>query len=203
MDLLQAQNYLPNERTVTAKSSAVIVLVVSGTGNRHHCLLLRRTNSIQFYPGDWCLPGGRKDYVDPDLLATAWRELVEETGITKQQCQLICQLDDFYTGHGELVRPFIVTLTQSAFDVAFKLQKSEVAEGYQLACEALESFSPDSPPRQSSTRSPTYHLRFETTSGTEYVWGLTASILAHAYNILNNCDMVIDYGIDYCVSNGH
>jgi 8-oxo-dGTP pyrophosphatase MutT (NUDIX family) len=202
MNLFKAGHYQPRTRTVTAKPSAVIVLIVGGADSDCHYLLLRRTKDVRSYPGDWCLPGGRKDPGERDLLATAWRELEEETAITRQQCQLLCQLDDFYNGKGELVRPFIVTVDQASFEAAFSPQESEVVEARLLACEKLSEFALGSPPNYRSTRNPAYHLRFDGPAGEEYVWGLTASILAHAHNIINGNAMPIDYGINYYISNG-
>jgi len=201
MNMHQASHYKPRIRTVTAKSSAVIVLIIVGEDNSHHYLLLRRTQSMNSYPGDWCLPGGRMEAFEDDLLATAWRELEEETSITQQQCRLICQLDDFYNGKGELVRPFIVTLNKATFDKGFTPQTSEVIEAHLLACCDLAELAPGSPPKRRSTRDPAYHVQFDSLAGKEYLWGLTASILAHAHNILSSSTMPIDHGIKYYTSN--
>lgn len=202
MNLFKAGDYQPHTRAVTAKPSAVIVLIVVSENSNCHFLLLRRTKAVKSYPGDWCLPGGRKDLDEVDLLETAWRELEEETAITRQQCRLFCQLDDFYNGNGELVRPFIITVDKAPFEAVFSLQETEVVEARLLACDKLNEIALGSPPNCQSTRNPAYYLRFDS-PGEEYIWGLTASILAHAHNIIHGNTIPIDYGINYYIRNGY
>lgn len=58
------------------------VAIVRARTPEDSILLLRRTERDDDpWSGHWCLPGGRRDPVDPDLLQTALRELREECGI--------------------------------------------------------------------------------------------------------------------------
>lgn len=79
------------------------------------------------WSGHVALPGGREDEADADLLDTARRELVEETGIALPRSACVGRLDDLHPRAAHLpsivVTPFVAWLTE----------RPDVRENYELA----------------------------------------------------------------------
>lgn len=81
-------------------------------------LLIRRADREgDPWSGHLALPGGRRDAGDVDLLATAIRETVEETGVPLERDWCRLQLDDLVPRIQVLppimVRPFVFLLTEA------------------------------------------------------------------------------------------
>lgn len=73
-------------------------------------LLIRRPiRAADPWSGQWALPGGRRDPVDADLLATARRELAEEVGLALDAdgwTPFAVQVAGLHRGLGVPVAPF-------------------------------------------------------------------------------------------------
>jgi 8-oxo-dGTP pyrophosphatase MutT (NUDIX family) len=186
----------------TAKSSAIVIVIIEDDCQQYQFLLLCRPTKMNSYPGDWCLPGGRFEKSDQSLEQTAWRELQEETNISKQQCQMVAQLNDFYSGKGELVRPFVIAIKQQDFEQAFEENSAEVLKSRVLCLSSIRNMIEGIPPDKKSTREPAYYLSFLQKDSLQYAWGLTAGILVHLNNIIHQQDLPIDYGVRYCIKQG-
>ncbi len=148
-------------------------------------LLTRRQAGLRHYANDWCLPGGRQEPQDASLLVCAWREFSEETGIPADCGTLLGELDDFYNGKGELVRPFVCALPESALQAHLRLQASEAVEYALPALSSLAGIAEDAAGQFPSARRPAYLLEIhEQGISKGHVWGLTASILLHFRDVL-------------------
>ena len=86
-------------------TAAVAVIECQGA-----ILLIRRSERLgDPWSGHWALPGGRRDPQDPDLLATARRELAEEVGLVLPATgwrPLAPQIAGQYRGQGVAVAPY-------------------------------------------------------------------------------------------------
>ena len=80
-------------------------------------LLIRRADRIgDPWSGHMALPGGRREEVDPDLVATAVRETAEEVGLALGPADLLGSLDDVIPRTPVLppiaVRPYVFSLAE-------------------------------------------------------------------------------------------
>jgi 8-oxo-dGTP pyrophosphatase MutT (NUDIX family) len=140
-------------------------------------LLIRRAVSERDpWSGQMGLPGGRRDPGDPDLLATAVRETMEELGLDLGATELLGVLDDLVPTTPVLppliVRPHVFALPglPAAFRLSAEVQyvrwaalgelrRPEVYRPYHLEHGGV------------SLVRPAYHL------GNDVVWGMTERIL--------------------------
>lgn len=105
----------PREEPDPGLTRAAVAVVLVPSPDR--LLLIRRAE----HPGDpWSghigLPGGRHDPADPDLVATAMRETLEEVALDLAAADLIGALDDLAPRNPTLpplmVRPFVFRLPE-------------------------------------------------------------------------------------------
>jgi 8-oxo-dGTP pyrophosphatase MutT (NUDIX family) len=104
----------PDEARTGALHAAVSVLLHAPDGRSPEIFFIERAvREGDPWSGQMAFPGGRRDPADPDLLATAARETLEEVGI--EVAAPIGRLDDLYgtrrTGAPSVVvSPFVFTL---------------------------------------------------------------------------------------------
>lgn len=93
------------------EAAVALVLVPDLDGDVALLFIRRSEHPADPWSGQIALPGGRRDGADPDLLATAMRETVEETGIRLEHRHLVGELDDLSPVSPHLppivVRPFV------------------------------------------------------------------------------------------------
>jgi 8-oxo-dGTP pyrophosphatase MutT (NUDIX family) len=95
------------------RPEAAVALLLIARPDR--LLLIRRADRIgDPWSGQLALPGGRREVIDEDLLATAIRETREETGLLLDRSWHVATLDDLaprtLTLPPILVRPFVFRL---------------------------------------------------------------------------------------------
>jgi glyoxylase-like metal-dependent hydrolase (beta-lactamase superfamily II)/8-oxo-dGTP pyrophosphatase MutT (NUDIX family) len=66
---------------VSTPTPAAVTILHRGSDDTLEVFWVRRADELAFLGGFWAFPGGRKDERDRDLIATAARELREETGV--------------------------------------------------------------------------------------------------------------------------
>jgi len=104
----------PNRSGEPPVLAAVAVIVAPGPES---VLLIRRAERADDpWSGHMGLPGGRQDPADPDLLATAMRETVEEVGYELTSEGLLGSLDDVWPRSPAprliVVRPFVFAVAE-------------------------------------------------------------------------------------------
>jgi 8-oxo-dGTP pyrophosphatase MutT (NUDIX family) len=82
---------------------AVCVTEIAGTPS---LLLTRRTRKLSAHPGQWALPGGRRDHGET-AVDGALRELAEEVGLQLGTGAVLGLLDDFVTRSGYVMTPVV------------------------------------------------------------------------------------------------
>jgi len=190
--LITTQHTLSDSATIYPQAAAVVLLIVRG--REQHLLLTKRSATLRVCPNDWCFPGGKHDTADGDLLATAWRELYEETHLSAALCQPMLQLDDFFMAQRCLVRPYVMSINEAHFLHHFQPQENELSDSHLLPLTDLDNIVAGTPAGTTLTRDPAYQLSFWCSGQHHWIWGLTATLLACLANILNQRNFPIDKG---------
>jgi 8-oxo-dGTP pyrophosphatase MutT (NUDIX family) len=102
--------------------AAVFVLLIDrpyGTS----ILLVKRSSKVSTHKGEICFPGGKEENSDKSLLNTAFRELKEEIGVSRDSVNLICSLTPEITRTGYVIIPFVGHLLD---DSSIKPDMSEI-----------------------------------------------------------------------------
>jgi len=111
-DRLNARSPRRGAKPHAREAAVAAILAPGGASGGWDVLMIRRAErSDDPWSGQMALPGGRKDPLDADLLATAVRETAEETAVALSGGQLLGELDDVEpsTPHlpDILIRPFV------------------------------------------------------------------------------------------------
>ena len=162
-----------------------VVLVPTQGGEAHgglEVLLIRRAERQDDpWSGHMAFPGGRRDPADADLLATAVREVAEETGVVLRAPDLLGELDDVEPKTPALppivIRPFLFGLdTRPAVIPSGEVAGHLWVPLAQLAAAATEEeIVIRGTPRQMRG----YRL------GENLVWGLTERIITPLLELLS------------------
>ena len=88
--------------------ASAVLLLFAVTGSGVDVLLLERASTLRSHAGQVAFPGGARDPPDADIVATALREAVEETGLDPQGVQILGTLPELYIApSGFLVTPVL------------------------------------------------------------------------------------------------
>jgi len=149
------------------------VLADCGTGEPDILLIKRAQRDDDPWSGQMAFPGGRRESLDGDLIETASRETLEETGIELHNAEVLGQLDDIRPlGPGLprlVVRPFVFLVAD----------KPEVVPNEEVDLHLWVRFS-DLPQQASSSQVTVADTVINVPAflvGPHVVWGLTERIL--------------------------
>jgi 8-oxo-dGTP pyrophosphatase MutT (NUDIX family) len=148
-------------------------------------LIIRRADRAgDPWSGQMGLPGGRRDPLDSDLLATARRETLEEVGVPLESSRMLGPLDDVAprmpVPRRVLVRPYVFALPQRpALTLSEEVAEAIWAEVAELR--RAETYREIRLLLRGEERSfPAYHL------GPYAVWGLTERIITPMLQLLDS-----------------
>ena len=153
---------------------AAVALVIAPSPDS--LLLIRRAEREgDPWSGHMALPGGRREESDPDLLATAIREVSEEVGVSLERDQLVSALDDVIPRTPSLppvaVRPYLFQISTRP-TLSFN---AEVSDTVWVPVDVLldpGTYRNVTLELRGETRDfPAYHLQ------DAFVWGMTERIL--------------------------
>lgn len=93
------------DRPDLKQASVAVCILADNAGDT--LLITRRARGLRNHPGQWALPGGRRD-AGESVEDAALRELAEETGLEAGPESVLGVLDDYATRSGYLMTPVVV-----------------------------------------------------------------------------------------------
>ncbi|TYR80478.1 CoA pyrophosphatase [Priestia megaterium] len=168
--------------------------------NELHVLFEVRSQNLRRQPGEICFPGGRIEEGDSTPEQAAKRETAEELGILTEQIMNVQPLDYMVSQFGTIIYPYVGFLDEK---LELRPNPSEVAEVFTVPLSFFKNNQPD-----------VYNIHFKVEpeptfpfdaiiGGENYnwqprkmeehfyyfedrvIWGLTAKILHHLVDVLN------------------
>lgn len=119
----------------TQLTHAAVALAVVPDDEGNGCFVLtRRASKLKDHPGQWALPGGRRDY-DENAFETASRECHEEVGLALGHESCLGLLDDYPTRSGYVITPVVFWCEP---DVNLTPNEDEVAEIHRVPLADLD-----------------------------------------------------------------
>jgi len=171
------------DTSLKLREAAVLVpLVQRETGLT--MLLTQRNASLSQHAGQISFPGGGREAIDHDVVATALRETEEEVGIRPDSIEVVGRLPDYITGTGFHVSP-VVGLLRPGFTL--QPDPSEVAEVFEVPLAFLMD------PANHEVRELRWDDRVrrfyampyrKSDGGYHFIWGATAGMLRNLYHLL-------------------
>lgn len=167
-------------------SAEASVLVPVTNDPEPRIILTRRALTMNSHAGEVAFPGGKKDVLDTDLLATALRESEEEIGLPRDAVRLLGRLGTLQSRAGIRVTPWVGLVPP---DVALIANPQELDAIFQVPI----AFFRDNPMQADHV------IRWQ---GGEYVmptwrydghmiWGLTAYIIVDLLNTAYDAGLVV------------
>jgi 8-oxo-dGTP pyrophosphatase MutT (NUDIX family) len=170
MDLLK----LFNKESHTPKKAAVMMLFYP-KNQQTHIVLIIRASYEGVHSSQIAFPGGKPEFTDFDLQATALRETHEEIGVLPNKIELLRSFTEVYIPPSNyLVQPFMGICKE---DLQFVMQQNEVAGIVELP---LKVFLDDRIVHHKIMQT-SYGSTFEVPGflvENHFIWGATAMMLS-------------------------
>ncbi|WP_077639408.1 CoA pyrophosphatase [Salinivibrio sp. IB574] len=113
---------------------AAVLIGLVARPNGIQLILTRRADHLKHHPGQVSFPGGKRETVDCDNIATATREMWEETGIQVGREHIIGELCPLPTVTGYYIHPVLAWVDPQYQPI---LDDNEVAECFEVPLDTL------------------------------------------------------------------
>lgn len=165
------------------RAQAAVALVLRPREDLELLLIRRAERGDDPWSGHVALPGGRRDSADPDLAATAFRETVEETGISIPHSGRMLGRLGVVTTPSRLPAIEIVSFVAGVpSDTTLTLDPAEVVDASWIPLSVLRSIEAASEFRIERSGE---ELTFPSIVHGDYtIWGLTHRILSDFLEVL-------------------
>jgi 8-oxo-dGTP pyrophosphatase MutT (NUDIX family) len=118
------------------RAPAAVIVPFFQRNGEWHLLFTHRSENLQHHSNEISFPGGTMEPHDPDLLATALRELMEEVAVPAERVEIIGRLKVWRTiSSFFLVVPYVGLLQP---DTKFQANPLEVAELLEVPLKELQ-----------------------------------------------------------------
>lgn len=173
------------EARAFAKKSAVMILLFH-ENEKLKVVFIRRSFYVGIHAGQMAFPGGRYEEFDGDVEHTAFREIEEEIGITRDKIELLGRISDIYVPASNfLISVFVGYLSEKP---VYKADEREVAEIIEVDYD--EFLKPENitvktfyvPSDNHSVEAPCYQ-----TPQCD-IWGASAMVVSELVEILQNVE---------------
>lgn len=176
--ILKKPGKLIPEGTVpeTLPKAAVCLIIRPSTKDDelYFFLIKRRTFERDPWSGHMALPGGKYIEKDADLLATAIREVLEETGIDLRSCSVLGSLDEILPGNSAIrVLPYVAI---SPENIQVSINKDEIQDYVWIPLSFFEE-SKNLTPYEVDVRGRRLDVRGYTFQDKGTIWGMTLRII--------------------------
>lgn len=161
--------------------SAVMMLVAPYQGDLA-IPFIKRTKAGKYHGGQIALPGGKREPLDQNSLATALRECSEEIGVMPDNITTIGRLSDVYIPLSNFnITPFVGTIPEIP---NFVLSKNEVEKVIIIPLNDLLD-------NRNKTSQTLYRLDQKIVApgykiGDNFIWGATAMMIAELEALIKN-----------------
>lgn len=190
--LRSLQGYSSDIRVDGSFPEAAVLVPLMADRDDVSVLLTRRAPHLTIHAGESAFPGGKRDPLDPDLMATALREAQEEVALRADQFEWLFTLDQRLTRTEIKMTPFVGMVPSGIelipnpgeIDAIFSVPLPYFANQRNLRMIEL-------PYRGGLIRSPCF------TYGKHDIWGVTAMTLIDLVN------KVFDAGVTLESNNRH
>lgn len=118
------------------RAPAAVIVPFFQRNGEWHLLFTHRSENLQHHSNEISFPGGTMEPQDPDLLATALRELFEEVAVPAERVEIIGRLKVWRTiSSFFLVVPYVGLLQ---LDTTFQANPLEVSELLEVPLKELQ-----------------------------------------------------------------
>lgn len=174
------------EDSKLSKAAVTMLLRPDYTGGQLVTLLIKRSGREgDPWSGNMAFPGGRSESGDASILATAIREMFEETSIDLKGCIILGTLDEIKASNFDIyVTPFVALSPEK---ISVTLDEREIETFVWIPLSFFidkRNSTPYSIPRMGVTLEvPSYHYL-----GQHVVWGMTFRIIQDFMSKIGNFD---------------
>ena len=176
----QIASYKESKRQ--AKKSAVMILLFH-ENEKLKVIFIRRGMYVGIHAGQIAFPGGRFEDSDVTVENTAFREIEEEIGVTRDKIELLGQLTDIYVPPSNfLISIFVGYLSERP---QYKPDEREVAEIIELDFEnfLVENVISEKDFQVPSTTESVRALYYKLPNAD--LWGASAMVMTELIDVLN------------------
>ena len=182
--------YLTRHLVEGALPRAAVAFIIKVSKEDLYVLLTKRSSSLRNYGGDVCLPGGRYDPSDDNLVNTALRETKEEVGIDSHNLDYICTLLTLPAGVDKVIAVTPVVFLAKK-QLSIKINTSEVEMAFWVPLEVFFNENTRMPKSQVHNEGKKFSTvafsYFDVENQTTFlIWGFTARVCVTAASVALN-----------------
>jgi 8-oxo-dGTP pyrophosphatase MutT (NUDIX family) len=176
---------IPESSVPSNLPKAAVCLILRPSPRENELFLFfvkRRTFVSDPWSGQMALPGGKYVETDRDLLATAIREVLEETGIHLKVSSIVGSLDEILPGNATIrVLPYVAI---SPEQIEISINQSEIQDYVWIPLSFFEE-QKNLEPYSALVRGRTLDVRGYTYRDRGTIWGMTLRIIQDFFSKTN------------------